>query len=222
MTTLKTPSWYADLAARLAPHGLIPRGAFHAGPEDGLAADVRTVALVGNAGPAMWEAFSAARRAEDAPHEMDAWTDRILSAVAEELEAGIVYPFGGPPFHPFQRWAAKAEGLKPSPIGVLLHPDFGPWHAWRGALLFDMVLDLPPREARPHPCDTCIDKPCLAACPVGAFTDAGYDWQGCRAHVRTEGEACRSGGCLARHACPVGAPYAPEQAAFHMAAFAGA
>ena len=38
------------------------------------------------------------------------------------------------------------------------------------------------------------------------------------------GRACREGGCLARHACPVGAAaaHAPAQAAFHMAAFLAA
>lgn len=38
------------LAARLEDHGLLLRGAFHPEPADGLAANVRTVALVGNAG----------------------------------------------------------------------------------------------------------------------------------------------------------------------------
>lgn len=217
MTTPLLP----DLARRLAPHGLIVRGAFHPGAEDGLAADVGTVVLVGNAGPGLWAAFSRARRAADAPHDLDSWTRRILEPVAEDLEAAVVFPFAGPPFHPFQRWAMKAEGLRPSPIGVLLHPEHGPWHAWRGAFLFRERLDIPPPPAPAHPCDTCADQSCRTACPVGAFSDAGYDWQACRAHVRTAGTACRSGGCLARHACPVGTPYGPEQATFHMAAFAG-
>ena len=28
----------------------------------------------------------------------------------------------------------RAEGLKPSPLGVLVHPDFGLWHGYRGAI----------------------------------------------------------------------------------------
>lgn len=213
------PPLLRALSARLAEHGLLLRGAFHPDPEDGLAADVRTVALVGNAGPAMWERFSAARDSADAPHELDAWTRGVLAPLAEDAGAGIVYPFGGPPFHPFQRWAMKAEGLRPSPIGVLLHPEYGPWHAYRGAFLLPERLDLPPRLPRPHLCDSCAEKPCLGGCPVGAFSEAGYDWQGCKAHVATAGAACREAGCQARHACPVGTPYAPEQATFHMAAF---
>ena len=36
----------------------------------------------------------------------------------------------------------RAEGLKPSPIGILMHPQFGLWHAYRGALLFDVEIEL--------------------------------------------------------------------------------
>lgn len=197
------------------PHGLLLRGALHP-PEGG------TVVLVGNAGPGLWQAFARARRAEDRPHELDAWTRRVMEPVAAAVGARVVFPFEGPPYHPFQRWAMAAEGLKPSPVGVLMHPVFGLWHAYRAALLFDARLPLPESAPAPHPCDSCDAKPCLSACPVGAFTAGGYDVAACRAHVRSAaGEACRAGGCLARHACPVGEAYAPGQAAFHMAAFAG-
>lgn len=205
-----------SLSSLLHPHGLIPRGALHP-PEGG------SIVLVGNGGPAMWRAFSRARQAEDRPHELDAWTRRVMEPVAAAVGARVVFPFEGPPYHPFQRWAIAAEGLRPSPVGVLLHPRYGPWHAYRAALLFDARLPLPERRPAPHPCDSCQAKPCLAACPVSAFTAGGYDVVACRAHVRSEaGAPCRGGGCLARHACPVGEPYAPEQAAFHMAAFVGA
>ncbi len=29
-----------------------------------------------------------------------------------------------------------AEGLKPSPLGLLMHPEYGLWHGYRGAILF--------------------------------------------------------------------------------------
>jgi epoxyqueuosine reductase len=62
----------------------------------------------------------------------------------------------------------------------------------------------------------------LTACPVQAFSAAGYDVDACARWLRKpEGADCLGGGCLARRACPVGADYAqaPEQARFHMAAF---
>ena len=44
----------------LHAHGLMPRGAFH--PDDDALRDARTIVLIGNAGPDMWRAFSAARQ----------------------------------------------------------------------------------------------------------------------------------------------------------------
>src|SRR4030095_137820 len=49
------------------------------------------------------------------------------------------------------RWAMRAEAVAPSPLGILIHPDYGLWHAYRGALAFAERLALPPRGARPLP-----------------------------------------------------------------------
>ncbi|MEL6677498.1 MAG: ferredoxin, partial [Pseudomonadota bacterium] len=78
-------------------------------------------------------------------------------------------------------------------------------------------------HAAEPPCPTC-PAPCTTACPVGAFGGGAYDVETCRAHVRSPaGSACRDGGCLARHACPVGADFAPPpaQAHHHMGSFLG-
>jgi epoxyqueuosine reductase QueG len=117
----------------------------------------------------------------------------------------------------------RAEGLRPSPLGVLMHPQYGLWHAYRGALLFDAELSFPKTGTPVHLCDSCDGKPCLKACPVGAYSEAGFAYEDCLAHVRgPKGSACRSGGCLDRNACPYGTAYRypAEAQAFHMTAFA--
>ncbi|MHA1568074.1 MAG: hypothetical protein ACTSXZ_01270 [Alphaproteobacteria bacterium] len=213
------------LAATLAEYGLIPRGAFHPEAKDGVpaladGAPAATLVPIGHAGPAMWAAFARARR--DEPDPLDAWSRRVLGAVAETFGAAALFPFDGPPYSPFQRWATRAEPVHPSPLGIFIHPDYGLWHGYRGALAFPGRLDREPADTQPAPCVTCADKPCLAACPVGAFTGAEYRVEDCVAHLAApEGENCMSGGCLARRACPVGLDYAygPEQTAFHMDAF---
>ncbi len=65
-------------------------------------------------------------------------------------------------------------------------------------------------------------RPCLNACPVGAFSVSGYDVAACASHLETDaGADCMDLGCRARRACPVGAEhaYGPEQASFGMRAF---
>lgn len=212
--------WYDDLTAALAEHGLLPRGAFHAGAEDGAPDGVGTILLVGNAGPGMWRAF-AARKPEGAD-PLDTWSKSVLGDIARRFDAAPLFPSDGPPYLPFQRWAMKAEPVSSSPLGILVHPDYGLWHGYRGALAFASRLPLPPRDERPSPCESCTDRPCLSTCPVAAFGEAGYDVPACAGHLRTSaGEDCMALGCRARRACPVGRNYIyePAQASFHMAAF---
>ncbi|MEZ5775791.1 MAG: hypothetical protein R3D33_14110 [Hyphomicrobiaceae bacterium] len=127
------------------------------------------------------------------------------------------------PYQPFQQWAMRAEPVTPSPLGLLIHPEHGLWHAYRAALAFpDLVDDLPPRGEHPSPCATCVARPCLSACPVGAFDGRGYDVAVCVGHLRSgRPPDCLAHGCHARAACPVGltARYPHAQIRFHMAAF---
>jgi Fe-S-cluster-containing hydrogenase component 2 len=106
----------------------------------------------------------------------------------------------------------------------LIDAEFGLWHALRAALLFDQAVAVPILQPTAAPCATCETKPCLSACPVSAFTDQGFDYKGCRAHLSTAaGDDCVSGGCKARAACPIGAQhiYPPPQLRFHSRAFSG-
>lgn len=218
-----------ELAAAIAAHGLLLRGGFHPNPADGVPSlpggeSAATLVIVGNAGPALWEVFSAAAEAQDgAPHPLDRWTRRVLTPLAAAFEATALFAFGGPPHLPIQRWAQRAEPVHASPLGMLIHPVYGLWHAYRGALAFRDRLALPEPYGQASPCETCAARPCLDACPVGAFGAAGYDVAACRSHLASgAGAACFAAACLARAACPIGRQYAygPAQAAFHTRAFA--
>jgi hypothetical protein len=216
MTTAK-PMDLGTIDSACIAHGLIVRGGFHPVPQDGVPGDPATLVVLGNTGPAMWRAFEAAPK--DGPDPLDAWTRRVVSQIAESLGATAFFPFDGPPYWPFQRWAKKAESLVQSPIGPLIHPEYGLWHAYRGALAFDVKIDLPAPAPAADPCAACADKPCLTACPVNALTPGGYDVPACVTHVDTDdGADCLDRGCAARRACPVGRDwiYAPAQARFHM------
>ena len=213
------------LSAAPAPHGLRLRGGFCPGPEDGVPAfddgrPARSLYLVGHAGPAMWAAFRAAGPAGD--HPLDRWSRMVLDEVADEFAGRALLPGDGPPWLPFQRWAQAADAVYPSPIGILIHPEFGLWHGYRGALAFAEALPTPARDPRPSPCESCADRPCLSTCPVNAFGSEGYDVPACTGHLADPaGADCLETGCRARRACSVGRDYHyPDgEAAHHMAAF---
>lgn len=217
-------------AAALAPSGLILRGGFNfdAGetrpPGPGGAA-ARAVLLVGNGGAAYWRQFSQwrARRPVEIENPLDSWSRQVIGETASKIGARVVMP-NDRPFAPFQQWAKRAEGLKPSPLGLLMHPRFGLWHAWRGALLLDVEISIQAPENPIHLCDLCLGKPCLNACPAAAFEGGGFDYAGCVAHVRgPSGAPCRGQGCIARNACPQAREwrYPAQVQAFHQKAFAG-
>lgn len=220
----------ADILAALARSGLILRGGFNfdvdePAPPGTSGAPARSILLVGQAGPAPWPHFLRWRESRPAnlKNPLDTWSRQIIGEVAEEFGARAVSP-SDRPYLPFQQWAMRAEGLKPSPLGVLMHPQYGLWHAYRGALLFEAELAIPPPEKQNHLCDLCVGKPCMKACPVDAYSTAGFAYESCLSHVRgSAGALCRDGGCLDRNACPYGIDYRypSDEQAFHMAAFAG-
>jgi hypothetical protein len=223
------PGLVANLSAALGENGLIVRGGFifgegERGPPAASGSPARSILLVGQAGAAPWRHFLRwrKRQAVDLANPLDVWARLTIGAVAEKFGARAVSP-SDKPYLQFQQWAMRAEGLKPSPLGILMHPEYGLWHAYRGALLFDVELSLRAPDKVNHLCDLCDGKPCLKACPVEAYSDVGFAYDRCLSHVRADhGEPCRSGGCMDRNACPYGAAYRypPQVQAFHMSAFA--
>lgn len=195
---------------------------------------ITAAALIGNAGPAMWDVFDAARAADPAlaaaAHPMDTWTRRVVESVVASVFRGtgsetreVVFPSDGPPYVPFQRWAVRTGRFFPSPIGPLVHRTYGPWAGFRAAVLLQDGDGASDATSDPvSPCDTCADTPCLTTCPVSAFDGAGYDVPACVDHIETPaGADCITQGCRARRACPYGHDYhqSAGQAGFHMGKF---
>lgn len=212
--------------------GLAPRGWIVLGPDDAVPplADgrpARALLLVGRVGRAGWSAFASAPEfADRRPDPLDRWSARVIGRLAADQGGLALFPFGGPPWWPFQRWAMRAEPVAPSPLGLLIHPDFGLWHAYRGALAFaDDLAPAAPLAARPSPCAACAARPCQTTCPVDAFSPTGYDLARCLAHLESPlGALCRTDGCRARDACPVarGRRYGDDEIRFLMRAFRAA
>jgi epoxyqueuosine reductase len=208
-----------EIAASAAAEGLDVMGAFHADAGDRTPAGTGTLVLLGPLEPGFWPRLAASPE-WTLPDPVDRWSERVIGGLAEQLGAAALFPFGGPPYQPFVSWALKTGRVWSSPVSLMVHDTAGLFLSFRGALAFHERLALPPTP--PSPCATCVDRPCLTACPAAALTGAGYDLPICHAFLDTAaGEDCMSQGCAVRRACPVSRRYGrlAEQSAHHMRHF---
>ncbi|WP_046120798.1 4Fe-4S dicluster domain-containing protein [Ensifer aridi] len=228
MTVPSAEKLVATLRAALKPHGLFLRGTVtfapgEAAPKLKSGPPAASVVLIGNIGGSMWEPFSRWReghRDRGGADPLDNWSKQTILPVAKAVGATAYFP-SDPPWQPFQQWAMRAEGLKPSPLGILIHPTYGLWHGYRGALGFGCAMPATGEAAAHHACNSC-GRPCISACPADALASGTFDVGGCRAHLRTNAgvSGCLADGCRSREMCPLGRDYRypPAQIGFHMAA----
>lgn len=210
-----------EIDRRAGKTGLEVLGAFHPDPDNTHTGGAGTVVLLGPSRD-FWETLTASSECAG-DDSVDRWSARVITALAEQLEAQAIFPFGGPPYAPFLDWAKHTGRAWNSPVGMLVHDTAGLLVSYRGALCFAERLKIPPTGGD-NPCLTCDAKPCLSACPVGALGAQGYDVPTCHAFLDGEaGQDCMTRGCAVRRACPVsqGAYRTNEQSAHHMRAFRG-
>ncbi|MGH8011283.1 MAG: hypothetical protein ACREQ4_02130, partial [Candidatus Binataceae bacterium] len=147
-----------------ATHGLnlvaaIPRERYDHGVAPHMRAQAfapraRSIIVIGNGGGAFWRHFidHTKRHPEWLKHQhpLDDFTQRTVELeIAAPLRAhgsdcATVFPFmSGAASLNFMLLARLAGLAGPSIIGVTVHPRFGPWIAFRAALLIDEELDEP-------------------------------------------------------------------------------
>lgn len=214
---------YAELESAARARQLSVLGGFHPRPDDDVPEGCATLILLGPDEPAFWPAFTQSAEWQDgAPDPVDRWSRRVVGDWARDIGATALYPFGGPPFLPFYRWALRTGRTHASPVHLLVHDTAGLFVSFRGALALRHRIDLPPLP--PCPCDTCPDRPCETACLSGALTPAGYDVPHCKSFLDTPaGAPNMTRGCAVRRACPVSRGFGrlPAQSAYHMRQFKG-
>jgi hypothetical protein len=145
----------------------------------------------------------------------------VVEEAARPLLGGIpvrfVYPFRFPadPIS-FMRLGACAGLGRPGLVGVLLHPEFGPWIALRAAILVPFALSATGPAARFDPCPACTERSCMAACPAGAVGTGGWDVPRCASSRARSDDPCAAR-CHARFDCVLGREhrYPAEALAYH-------
>jgi len=154
--------------------------------------EYKSMYLIGNQGASMEIIFEKGLIDIGKKNPLDTWTRGVLDDISASLDCPVVYPFEGPPYYPFQRWAVNTGLYFLSPLKLIISPHYGLWQGLRGALLFEEDFR-PPADmhGETSPCETCRERSCLKTCPVSAFSEERYDVVGCARYLDSEpGKEC--------------------------------
>ena len=189
---------------------------------------LRTIVVIGNGGGALWASLKSHAACHPGwwsrDNPLDDFTREVVERdVADPLRASgarctTVYPFmsNGPTLNFIE--LGKIAGIAgPSILGVTVHPVYGPWIAFRAALLLDEELDSPGDALGFDPCPRCTVRSCVPACPAGAVSiESGWDIPKCLTH-RVEFEPECTPRCHARAGCVLGPEhrYPDDELAYH-------
>lgn len=154
-------------------------------------------------------------------HPIDRFSTASVLAFLESINCHdfwLMYPREG--LHLDLRGLGRQLGWHhDSPMGIGIHEEYGTWFAYRAVVAVNtrFITSSSAGIVRESPCESCVDKPCVSACPVGAVkADGDFDLEACSEERLREGSGCADR-CLARIACPVGEKhmYHPEQISYH-------
>lgn len=177
--------------------------------------------LLGHGGRRLWERVSAGGL--NSEHPIDDYTIAVITqCFADHLPQNryrILYP-GNQPIG-LQALGQLAGWHYPSPFMIGIDAQWGSWFAYRAVILSDThfcalnpvdrttpEVELGSRNVQApvledHPCQRCLEMPCISACPAGALDGGTFDFVRCSAHRQQPASPCAFT-CLARVACPVG------------------
>jgi hypothetical protein len=182
----------------------------------------RAALIVASGGSSLWEAIARGGLPMQAGDPVDHHTREAVLRAVEALGAAgrpsralLAFETLGGAYADFVALAQAAGLGAPSRLGLLLHPEFGPWFSIRALILTPLALPETPFDGGFDPCTGCA-APCQSACPTAAPGPQGFDLAACDRGRRAHSSCSDS--CTARRACPVGAEHAypREVEAHHM------
>jgi epoxyqueuosine reductase len=188
----------------------------------------RSIVVIGNGGGALWTALKAhASRNPGWWNRENPLDDFTREVVERDLATPIretgrrcttVYPFMNNSRTLSFIELGKIAGIAgPSILGVTVHPLYGPWIAFRAALLLAEEIDSPGEALGFDPCPQCTARSCIPACPANAVSiESGWDIPKCLTH-RVEVEPDCAPRCHARAGCVLGPEhrYPDDELAYH-------
>ena len=159
--------------------------------------------LIGHGGRTLWSQLQQTdmRRADPVDTYSLTRTQQFIDDYLDGADSLIVYPSDY--LVPLGQLGELAGWSHPSPLGQGINAEFGVWFAYRTAFLTTAVLPIMTSPVTASPCLTCVDQPCLSACPVGASAEnSRFAINRCATHRLQPNSSCADR-CLARIACPI-------------------
>lgn len=171
--------------------------------------------LIGHRGRQLWQTMQT--NGLHGEHPIDDFSRVQMAQLFEGPLAGHRYRLVFPSAQPvgLSRLGELAGWHHDSPFRVGIHGEWGSWFAYRAVAVANTALALTARLEGTSPCDSCVSRACVSACPAGAL-GATYDMKACMNHRKQAGSSCLDR-CLARNACPVGPThrYTEAQTSYH-------
>ena len=160
--------------------------------------------LIGHGGRQMWEAVQASSFAGSA-EPIDSFSidavNRWFSKQLPNRRFETIYPESQQVI-PLQRLGELAGWHNDSPFRIGINEQWGSWFAYRAVVLSNSDLQPTSKMGGPSPCDSCIEKPCITACPADALSGKDTSLRNCISYRMEGGSTCRDR-CFSRIACPV-------------------
>ena len=180
--------------------------------------DYRQLLLIGHGGKRMWEAVQASQF-RDTHDPIDSFSvDRLKSWFSDHYPSckyKIIYP-DRQRIVALQSLGELVGWHHRSPFRIGINQLWGSWFAYRLAVLCDSSFEVSEAMRFISPCETCIEKPCITACPADALQGCDFSLKRCINHRLSSDSSCHDQ-CLARLSCPV-APqprYTTQQINYH-------
>ena len=205
------PSWLTHICATLKPIGINLVGTCSGKEYQHLLPDCQSIVVFGNYGRGLWEAFL--NDIKQHPQHLSQHQHPLDDFVLRNIQKSDPSPPSS------RRWIRCAADEKTfvdfrmlahhaglgciSPVGLLIHPEFGLWTGFRAALLSTQKIPLSPPSV--DVCTSCATKVCISSCPAQAVQTTGWSVQKC-ADFHQQSTLCH-GRCHARLECPIGSSY---------------
>lgn len=128
----------------------------------------KTICLVGAGGPTFWSHLP---HPLQGPHPIDHYSIKVLREFADfHLNGNIEFLFPHESITlPLQRLGRALGPAQPTPSGIDMCSEYGPWFAYRAVFLTSHEIKVSSLQTFQSPCEGCFEKLCLVDrihCPV--------------------------------------------------------